>query len=426
MFIQLTLTYASIAELAKMLALQDPSLQTNKNYTKCLHSRPLTGFYYWIIMKRTVICVLAAVLALVSCTQEPLTKSGLSAKKFQSKSNDKETALYVLTNEKGMEVCVTNVGARIVSIMAPDKTGEFRDVVLGFDNVKDYLTKDSNFGATIGRYGNRIANGQFTLDGKTYQLPQNDGQNCLHGGPNGWHTVIFDVDEADESHIRLSYLSPDGEAGFPGNVKYAVTYTLNKFNELKIEYEAETDAPTVINPTNHSYFNLDGDPANSVCESYDLIIDADYFTPTDENLIPTGEIVPVDDTPMDFRMMRDISTSIDDNSFTPIAYGHGYDHNWVLDTNRDINEAAATALSLNSGIVLKVYTDQPGIQVYCGNFLDGTVKGKHGIVYPHRSAICLETQHFPDSPNHPEFPSTVLRPGEKFESTTIYAFSIIK
>lgn len=377
-------------------------------------------------MKRTIICVFAAVLALMSCSQEPLTKSGLNAGKFRTKVDGKETGLYVLTNEKGMEVCVTNVGARIVSVMAEDKTGEFRDVVLGFDNVKDYLNQDSNFGATIGRYGNRIANGEFTLDGKTYKLPQNDGKNCLHGGPAGWHTVIFDVDEVDESHIKLSYLSPDGEAGFPGEVKYSVTYTLSKFNEIKIKYEAETDAPTVINPTNHSYFNLDGDPANSVCESYDLIIKADYFTPTDKELIPTGEILPVDGTPMDFRQMKDISSGINDNSFTPIAYGNGYDHNWVLNTNGNIKAVAATALSLNSGIVLNVYTDQPGIQVYCGNFLDGTVTGKHGIVYPHRSAICLETQHFPDSPNHPEFPSTVLRPGEKFESTTIYEFWIIK
>lgn len=378
-------------------------------------------------MKRIIICALAVVVcALASCSQEPLTKSGLSTGKFRTRVDGKVTGLYVLSNETGMEVCVTNVGARIVSVMVPDRNDKLTDVVLGFDNVKDYLHQDSNFGATIGRYGNRIANGEFTLDGKTYKLPQNDGKNCLHGGPDGWHTAIFDVEEVDSSHIKLSYVSPDGEAGFPGEVKYSVTYSMNKFSEIQIKYEAETDAPTVINPTNHSYFNLDGDPANTVCEDYELIINADYFTPTNEELIPTGELAPVEGTPMDFREMCEIGSRINDNSFTPIAYGRGYDHNWVLNTEGDIRKMAAMVWSLKTGIVMKVYTDQPGIQVYCGNFLDGTVTGKHGVVYPHRSAICLETQHFPDSPNHPEFPSTVLRPGEKFESTTIYEFSYTK
>lgn len=377
-------------------------------------------------MKKAVYAVLAAILMVSSCTPETLTKSGLSAKKFQSTVDGKQTGLYVLTNSKGMEVCVTNVGARIVSIMAKDRNDQFRDVVLGFDNVKDYLNISSDFGATIGRYANRIANGEFSLDGKAYKLPQNDGNHCLHGGPKGWQYSIFNVEEADSTHIRLSLVSPDGEAGFPGEVKFAVTYTLNDWNEIAIKYEAESNAPTVINFTNHSYFNLDGDPTNSCCESYDLWIDADYFTPTDNTLIPTGEILPVDGTPMDFREMKDINTGINDESFEPIAFGHGYDHNWVLNTQGNIKAVAAWCLSLESGIKLNVYTDQPGIQVYCGNFLNGTVTGKHDIVYPRRSAICLETQHFPDSPNHSEFPTTELRPGEKFESTTIFEFTRLK
>lgn len=367
----------------------------------------------------------AAVMSCASTSGEPaLTKSGIDPVAFQSVQGDKQTDLYVLTNDNGMEVCVTNVGARIVSIMAADKDGGFRDIVLGFDNVNDYLTVDSNFGATIGRYGNRIANGSFTLDGNTYSLPKNNNGHCLHGGPNGWHTVIFNVDEADASHIKLSYVSDDMEAGFPGTVNYAVTYTLSADNKLAIKYEAQTDAPTVINPTNHSYFNLDGDPANSVCETYTLMIDADTFTPTDDTLIPTGELASVENTPMDFRQPKLISEGINDPEYTPIIYGRGYDHNWVLNAGGDLTKLAACVSSDASGIVLSVYTDQPGIQVYCGNFLDGTVSGKKGVVYPHRSAICLETQHYPDSPNHPDFPSTVLRPGEKFESTTIYAFSV--
>ena len=337
-----------------------------------------------------------------------------------------KVALYTLTNEAGMEVCITNFGGRIVSIMVPDKDGNKKDVVLGFDKVADYFPENNqtDFGAAIGRYANRICEGRFTLDGVEYQLPRNNFGHCLHGGPGGWQYKVYKVLEADASHIKLLCDSPDGDNGFPGNVKAYVTYTLTPDNALDIAYEAVTDKPTIVNMTNHAYFNLSGDPAKHSIEEDVLWINASHFTPVDSTFMTTGEIRAVADSPMDFREAKAIGRDIDLPGCEQLKNGHGYDHNWVLDTEGDIVKPAATLWCPESGILLTVYTDEPGIQVYSGNFLDGSVVGKRGIAYPFRSAVCLETQHYPDSPNKPQWPSVVLRPGETYSSHCIYAFGV--
>lgn len=369
----------------------------------------------------------AFLVVLVSCTQESVElKSGLDPRNFADEYNGQPTALYTLVNKAGMEVSITNFGGRIVSVMVPDRNGEFRDVVLGFDKVSDYFPENhaSDFGAAIGRYANRINFGKFTLDGKEYQLPHNDGMHCLHGGPTGWQYQVYKVVEADDSHLKLQMESPDGDNDFPGAVTAFVTYTLTEDNAIDIVYEATADAPTVINMTNHSYFNLAGDPANhSVCDDY-MKINSTTFTPTDSGLIPTGEIASLEGTPLDFTKLTRIGDRIDDTSFEAIAFAGGYDHNWILDTAGDDTVAAASVYCPESGIVMTEYTNEPGVQVYSGNFLDGTLTGKNGVVYNKRSGICLESQHYPDSPNKPEWPSTVLRPGEKYYSHCVFAFSV--
>ncbi len=373
--------------------------------------------------------VLAATMALlaVGCAQKEntLTKSGLDPQNFVSEYNGSPTALYTLTNANGMEVCITNFGGRIVSIMVPDKDGAFRDVVLGFDKVTDYFPENnsSDFGAAIGRYANRIADGSFELDGQTFVLPKNDGANTLHGGPTGWQYQVYEVVEADANHIKILRDSPDGDNGFPGHVKAYVTYTLTDQNAVDIWYEATTDKPTVINMTNHSYFNLDGDPSGNVLDDI-MYIKSSTTTAVGPGLIPTGEIVSLLDTPMDFTTAKRIGNDIDKRDFEQIALGNGYDHNWILDTMGDITDPAVILTSPKTGICLEVYTDEPGIQVYSGNFLDGTVTGKHGIVYNQRAGICLESQHYPDSPHHADWPSVVLRPGEKYTSHCVFAFSV--
>ena len=373
--------------------------------------------------------VLAATMALlaVGCAQKEstLTKSGLDPQNFVSEYNGSPTALYTLTNANGMEVCITNFGGRIVSIMVPDKDGAFRDVVLGFDKVTDYFPENnsSDFGAAIGRYANRIADGSFELDGQTFVLPKNDGANTLHGGPTGWQYQVYEVVEADANHIKILRDSPDGDNGFPGHVKAYVTYTLTDQNAIDIWYEATTDKPTVINMTNHSYFNLDGDPSGNVLDDI-MYIKSSTTTAVGPGLIPTGEIVSLLDTPMDFTTAKRIGDDIDKRDFDQIELGNGYDHNWILDTMGDITDPAVILTSPKTGISLEVYTDEPGIQVYSGNFLDGTVTGKHGIVYNQRAGICLESQHYPDSPHHADWPSVVLRPGEKYTSHCVFAFSV--
>lgn len=273
-----------------------------------------------------------------------------------------------------MEVCVTNFGGRIVSVMAPDRNGVMRDVVLGFDSIQDYIKYPSDYGASIGRYANRIANGRFTLDGTTYQLPQNNYGHCLHGGPKGFQYVVYDATQTDSSEVKLSYYAKDMEQGFPGNVNCTVTMRLTDDNAIDLKYEAETDKPTIINMTNHSYFNLDGDPAKGNAD-YLLMVNASHFTPVDSTFMTTGEILPVEGTPMDFRQPAVLGERLNEET-EQLKNGHGIDHNWVLDTKGNINEVCASLKSEQSGIKLEVYTDEPGIQIYTGNFLDGTQTGK--------------------------------------------------
>ena len=377
-------------------------------------------------MKKTIISLCAA-LALVACGQKAqvtLTASGLNPADFVSEYNGAPTALYTLTNENGMEVCITNFGGRIVSIMVPDRNGKLQDVVLGFDKIADYFPENnaSDFGAAIGRYANRINQGRFTLDGTEYQLPQNNFQHCLHGGPTGWQYQVYQCVEADATHVKLLRVSPDGDNNVPGEVKAYVTYTLTPDNKIDIAYEATTSAPTIINMTNHSYFNLSGDPNNPITDDL-LCLNSTSFTPVDNTYMTTGEILPTENTPFDFRTLAVIGDRINADD-QQIRNGNGYDHNWVLDTQGDITKLAGLLYSPASGITLKLYTDEPGVQIYTGNFLDGTVTGKKGIVYKQRSAICLETQHYPDSPNKPQWPSVVLRPGETYHSHCIFAFSV--
>lgn len=360
-------------------------------------------------------------------TQQPvLTKSGLNPENFAREYDGKKTALYTLSNANGMEVCVTNFGGRIVSIMAPDRDGNLRDVVLGLDSVAAYFPENNltDFGASIGRYANRINQGRIVLDGDTIQLPQNNFGHCLHGGPTGWQYKVYDASQPNDSTVVLTLQSPDGDNNFPGNVTATVTYTLTADNAIDIDYKAETDKKTVVNMTNHSYFNLSGNPDNQITDNI-LYINAADFTPVDSTYMTTGEILPVKDTPMDFTTPKAVGQDIAVD-FEQLRNGNGYDHNWVLSTGGDINVPAATLVSPESGIKLTVYTDEPGIQVYSGNFLDGTVTGKQGKIYNQRTGICLETQHYPDSPNKPEWPSTLLRPGDTYRSHTVFAFSTDK
>ena len=376
-------------------------------------------------MKKLCVWAVAALL-MAACTPkaEKTTDSGLLQSNFQMEVDGKKTDLYTLRNKNNMEVCVTNFGGRIVSVMVPDKDGQMRDVVLGFDSIQDYVSKPSDFGASIGRYANRINQGRFTLDGTEYQLPQNNYGHCLHGGPQGFQYRVFDAVQPNPQELELTYMAEDGEEGFPGNITCRVLMKLTDDNAIDIRYEAETDKPTIVNMTNHSYFNLDGDAARN--EAHLLTIDADYYTPVDSTFMTTGEIAPVEGTPMDFRTPTPVGARINDYDFVQLKNGNGYDHNWVLNTKGDITRKCATLESPLTGIVLDVYTNEPGIQVYAGNFLDGSLTGKKGITYNQRASVCLETQKYPDTPNKPEWPSAVLRPGEKYMSQCIFKFSVNK
>jgi aldose 1-epimerase len=374
-------------------------------------------------MKKLCIAIVAAcVLSACGEKKEEATLSGLLRSAFTATVDGKPAALYVLTNKNGMEACITNYGGRLVSLMAPDRNGTMTDVVLGYDNIADYLASDGNFGALIGRYGNRIAEGKFTLDGQSYQLPQNNNGHCLHGGPKGYHAKLWDARQLDAQTLELHYLSPDGDANFPGNLNIRVVYKLTDDNAVDISYEATTDKPTIVNLTNHSYFNLSGKPGSQILDHL-ISINADTYTPVDELLIPTGELPPVDGTPMDLRRPVAIGAHIND-SFAQLVRGKGYDHNWVLNSEGDIKALAAKATCPSSGISLEVYTNEPGVQFYAGNAMSGRDKGKFGTVYPNRGALCLETQHYPDSPNQPDFPSTVLLPGKKYFSQCIYKLKV--
>lgn len=355
-------------------------------------------------------------------TESPVTLSDLSPKNFEAEVQGKKTGLYVLKNKNNMEVCITNYGGRIVSVMVPDRDGVMRDVVLGFDSIQNYIKYPTDFGATIGRYANRIANGRFKLDDVAYQLPLNNFGHCLHGGPNGFQYRVFDAQQKSDNEIQLKYISQDGEEGFPGKLACTVTMTLSDDNAIDIKYEASTDKPTIVNMTNHSYFNLDGDPTSDNGK-YLLQVNGDYFTPVDSTFMTTGEILSVEGTPFDFRNPTALGErfAIDDEQ---LKNGKGIDHNWVLNTKGNINVSCARLKSEKTGITMDVYTTEPGIQVYTGNFLDGTLVGKKGIVYNHRASVCLETQKYPDTPNKADWPSAVLRPGEVYRSQCIYKFSI--
>jgi|SRR5271166_2756364 len=336
------------------------------------------------------------------------------------RAGDRDVELYVLTNANGMVAKVMTYGATLTELEAPDRNAKLGDVVLGFDSLAGYLAKEPFFGATVGRVGNRIAKGRFTLDGKAYQLATNDGPNHLHGGTRGFDKVVWDAEAApgaDGPAVRFSYLSADGEEGYPGNCRVSVLYTLTDANELRLDYTVTTDRATPVNVTNHSYFNLAG-AENGDILGHELAINADRFTPVDSTLIPTGELAPVAGTPMDFRKPTRIGAHIAEVGGNPV----GYDHNFVLNATGGALGRVANLYEPKSGREMDVFSTEPGVQFYTGNFLDGTITGKKGVVYRQYRALCLETQHFPDSVNHPNFPSYVLKAGETYRSTTIYRF----
>ncbi len=335
----------------------------------------------------------------------------------------KKVSLYTLTNKNGVEVKISNYGGVVTSWMAPDKNGNKSNIVLGFTDLQGYLNKPPYFGALVGRYGNRIGNAQFKLDGQTYKLAANNGKNSLHGGLKGFDKVVWDATPStDAATLSLSYMSKDGEEGFPGNLKVNVKYTLTDDNELEIDYTAETDKATPVNLTNHSYFNLTGDPSNTILD-HTVWIDADRFTPVDATLIPTGELAPVKGTPFDFTEPHKIGERI---SKVPGAAPGGYDHNYVLNNANGSSRLVAWVTDSVSGRKLEVYTTEPGLQFYTGNFLDGSIKTSDGKQINKNAAFCMETQHFPDSPNKPSFPSTILKPGDKYHTTTKYKISVAK
>jgi aldose 1-epimerase len=348
-------------------------------------------------------------------------KSKMQKQSFGKTEDGQPVDLYILTNKNGMEAAITNYGGTVVSLKVPDRNGKFEDVVLGYDNLDGYATGKAYIGATVGRYANRIAHATFTLDGTTYTLAKNDGDNHLHGGFNKRVWTAKDVSSSAGQALELTYLSKDGEEGFPGTLPVKVVYTLTDQNELKIDYSATTDKDTVLNLTNHAYFNLAGQGNGDVLEQQ-IMIRADRFTPIDATSIPTGELRSVKGTPFDFTNSTAIGARIDQDD-QQLKLGSGYDHTWVLNNGTPGSLfLAAQAYDQHSGRVLEVLTTEPGIQLYTGNFLDG-IHGKDGKVYDRRYAFCLETQHFPDSPNHPNFPSAELKPGQRFQSTTVYKFS---
>ena len=380
-------------------------------------------------MKKTLGAIGMLFALLTACApqqKENLTLSGLDPAKFETLvDGNKATRLYTLKNAAGMEVCITNFGGRLVSIMVPDKDGKMTDVLLGFDNVSDYQNISNDFGASIGRYANRINQGKITIDGVEYQLPQNNYGHCLHGGPDGWQYKVYEAKQLNDNQLELVLNSSDGDSNFPGNVVAKVIYTLTEDNAVDIKYEATTDKKTVINMTNHAYFNLNGNPSvNSMNQI--LYIASDSITPVDSTFMTTGEMMSVAGTPFDFNTPKAIEQDVTNFDNEQIKFGKGFDHNWVLNTKGDINKLAAKLTSPVTGIIMEVYTNEPGVQVYTGNFLDGTVTGKKGIVYPQRASVCLETQHYPDTPNKAHWPSAILEPGQTYRSQCIYKFGVEK
>jgi aldose 1-epimerase len=381
------------------------------------------------MIKNTLLACLMFALML-ACSSEkksaqqetPLRNPKVTVEEFGSMPDGKPVSLYTLENKNGIEMKVMNYGGIITSLTTPDKNGNFDDVVLGYDSLSSYLKSSPFFGALIGRYGNRIAKGKFKIDGEEYNLPINNGSNHLHGGPKGFDKVYWNIEvPADSSSLKLSYQSVDGEQGYPGNLLAEVFYHLTDSNELRIEYKATTDKKTVVNLTQHSYFNLGGKQAKDIL-GHSLTIDADNFIPVDTALIPTGEIRNVKGTPFDFTKAETIGSRIEQKD-EQLQYGHGYDHNWVLNNYNGKMHKVAELSEPVSGRLMEVFTTEPGLQFYSGNFLNGTLTGKYNTVYNFRSGLCLETQHYPDSPNQPKFPSVILNPGETYQTTTIYKFS---
>jgi aldose 1-epimerase len=365
-----------------------------------------------------VIGSLAIFLVLIIHTSAMQAKTSITKQAFGQTADGAAVDLYTLTDGK-VEVRITNYGGIIVSLRTPDRNGKLDDVVLGYDSFEGYRANPAYFGAIIGRYANRIAHGSFQLDGKTYSVPKNDGDNALHGGIRGFNKVVWTASEIKDG-IELTYVSKDGEQGFPGTLSTTVLYVLEG-GALRIEYSATTDKDTVLNLTNHSYFNLAGQGKGEVL-GHMVKIDASRFTPVDAALIPTGELKPVQGTPFDFRTPHAIGERIDAKD-EQLRLGLGYDHNFVLDHPEGRLSEAAEVYEPTTGRILRVLTTEPAVQLYTGNHLDGSITGKQGVVYKPRFAFCLETQHFPDSPNHPSFPSTELKPGQKFHSVTIFEFS---
>ena len=377
--------------------------------------------------------ILPAMLLLFAACQTPepmpepsnVSTSRVTESAFGQMPDGRAVSLYTLTNAAGMQVKITNYGGIVTSVMVPDRAGNMGDVVLGFDNLEAYLAGNPFFGCITGRYANRIAKGQFTLNGETYELATNNGENHLHGGMVGFDKKLWDAEPVENESgvgVTMTYVSPDGEEGYPGTLTTRVTYTLTDDNGLRIDYEATTDKPTIVNLTNHSYFNLKDGGASSILE-HEITIHADRFTPTDEGNIPSGELRDVTDTPFDFRTATAIGARIDADD-EQITNGYGYDHNYVINREDDGLATAAEVYDATTGRLLEVLTTEPGVQFYTGNHLNGSYNGKNEASYERRSGFCLETQHYPDSPNQPDFPSPVLNPGETYQTTTIYRFSV--
>ena len=378
---------------------------------------------------RSLAALSLGLILMMGCGQKTQTGAITPLKKqlFGKTADGHDVDLYTLTNRNGVEIGIMNRGGTVVSIRVPDRNGKVGDVALGFDSLDGYLQDNPFFGALVGRYGNRIAKGRFKLNGVAYKLAVNNGENHLHGGLQGFDKAVWnarDVSEGPLPRLELTYLSKDGEEGYPGNLSVAVVYSLTDANELRIDYSATTDKDTVVNLTNHSYFNLAGAGEGDIL-GHELTLYADRFTPVDKGLIPTGELRSVGGTPFDFRKPTPIGARIDAKD-EQIQFGGGYDHNFVLDSGGGSLTLAARVNEPKTGRVLEVLTTEPGIQFYTGNSLDGKVAGKGGKAYQKRYGFCLETQHFPDSPNHPKFPSTVLKPGGKYQTTTVYRFSAAK
>ncbi|WP_235985777.1 aldose epimerase family protein [Mucilaginibacter segetis] len=373
-------------------------------------------------------CVFAACDRSAKKTEATMTDTTTTAQlpadsAFEKTIDGKQTHLYILKNKNGMEAAMTNYGGRVVSLLVPDKNGKMTDVVLGFESVEGFQnSKEPYYGATIGRYGNRIAKGKFTLDGKQYTLFTNNGPNTLHGGKKGYQDVVWDANQLDSSTLELTYLSKDMEEGFPGNLKIKVVYSLTDDNALKITYEATTDKNTVVNLTNHAFFNLNGEGSGTIL-NHIVQIDADKYTPVDSTLIPTGKIEPVAGTPFDFTKPTTIGARIN-NDNQQLKNGNGYDHNFVLNKH-DMNTPIATVIGDKSGIEMQIFTDEPAMQFYSGNFMQSMNVMKRGIKDAFRTSFAMETQHYPDSPNQPNFPSTELKPGEVYKTQSIYKFSVV-